>query len=514
LRPVPVDRSNQAVIRQRDDETIDTPQEMTEKVLKISAPVLVSAVIHMVLLIILGLWMFSLDTKVDIELVSSFDGPEDMLDSIAATVSPIDTQLDQASMPVVTTIVKTDPFKQTTAVVNLFGSQPTVKFDGAMDSRSTAAQAYMVGKRGGSNASQSAVSNGLKWLADKQDNRRGNWHLLGHDRRDNREVVLNENLQAATAMALLAFQGAGNTHQAGQFKDNVDRGIKFLLAQQTSDGNFCSQIRSQEMMYAQAQCTIAICELLAMTKDERLRDPATKAVNYCIAAQDTSEQGGGWRYQVKYDSDTSVTGWMLVAMKSATYAGIAVPDEVFNHISRYLDSASTKKDDQYSTVKVNGQNFKVDPGTIYSYLPGQAPDDVMTAEAILMRMYLGWAQDDSRIVKAAEFLLAGSMPKWEERNLYYWYYATQMFSHLDGEYWKTWNGVMRDMLVNKQERSGPQKGSWNPLGTGSDQSVGADYWCVNGAGGRHYATCMSLYVLEVYYRHLPIYSLKNKTPVR
>ena len=54
---------------------------------------------------------------------------------------------------------------------------------------------------------------------------------------------------------------------------------------------------------------------------------------------------------------------------------------------------------------------------------------------------------------------------------------------------------MRDLLVRKQETNGAEKGSWDPKG----DKDGHD-------GGRLYVTCLSTFILEVYYRHLPIYA--------
>jgi hypothetical protein len=82
--------------------------------------------------------------------------------------------------------------------------------------------------------------------------------------------------------------------------------------------------------------------------------------------------------------------------------------------------------------------------------------------------------------------------------VYYWYYATQMLHHLEGEPWKKWNGIMRDLLVEKQIRSGKERGSWDPVRPTPDR------WGAH--AGRLYVTCLSIYILEVYYRHLPLYS--------
>ena len=68
---------------------------------------------------------------------------------------------------------------------------------------------------------------------------------------------------------------------------------------------------------------------------------------------------------------------------------------------------------------------------------------------------------------------------------------------MQGDYWKEWNGILRDQLVTTQSVTGPSRGSWDPAVPTSEK------WSV--AGGRHYLTCLNLLMLEVYYRHLPLY---------
>ena len=118
----------------------------------------------------------------------------------------------------------------------------------------------------------------------------------------------------------------------------------------------------------------------------------------------------------------------------------------------------------------------------------------MTAEGLLCRQYLGWKQDDNRLRDGAKFLRA-NLPSWSTRDLYYWYYATQVLRHMEGDNWTTWNEIMRELLPSKQEKDGHESGSWDPHG---------DRYGLQ--GGRLYVTCMSIYVLEVYYRHLPLYT--------
>lgn len=81
-----------------------------------------------------------------------------------------------------------------------------------------------------------------------------------------------------------------------------------------------------------------------------------------------------------------------------------------------------------------------------------------------------------------------------DTDYYYWYYATQVLHHYGGKPWDAWNREMREKLPAAQIKRGRESGSWPPQ---------ADRW--GGTGGRLYTTCMAIYCLEVYYRHMPIY---------
>ena len=82
--------------------------------------------------------------------------------------------------------------------------------------------------------------------------------------------------------------------------------------------------------------------------------------------------------------------------------------------------------------------------------------------------------------------------------MYYNYYATQVMRHHGGPLWDKWNKTMRDQLVATQELGKGQcenTGSWN-MGAGHGARV----------GGRLYNTALATMILEVYYRHMPIYA--------
>mgnify|MGYP002626291194 FL=1 len=107
-------------------------------------------------------------------------------------------------------------------------------------------------------------------------------------------------------------------------------------------------------------------------------------------------------------------------------------------------------------------------------------------------MYLGWKKDEPALERGVQKLSASGPSK---GNMYYNYYATQVMRQFGGDYWKKWNSEMRDYLVNSQAKNGHMTGSWFFEGGGH----GAE------AGGRIYATSLATMILEVYYRHMPIY---------
>jgi hypothetical protein len=177
----------------------------------------------------------------------------------------------------------------------------------------------------------------------------------------------------------------------------------------------------------------------------------------------------------------SVTGWFVMALQSARMAGIEVPSHVFEKIEMFLDSVQRADPNGY------------DVGSRYAYRPTDGATLTLSAEGLLCRQYLGWPRDDPRLAAGVEYLL-GNLPEWDKRNVYYWYYATQVLHHMEGKPWRTWNEVMRKLLPERQITRGRERGSWDPRG---------DRW--GDSGGRLYVTCLSIYTLEVYYRHLPLY---------
>ncbi len=331
---------------------------------------------------------------------------------------------------------------------------------------------------GGSPESEIAVEAALRWLASSQS-ADGRWR--SNQLEGGRELTVGGRNRRGTGakadtgitgLALLAFLGAGHTHSQGQYQDNVRRGLQFLVASQTADGNLSGQADTFAAMYCHGMAALALGEAFGMTGDGRLRPVIRRAIAFTVQSQHKAT--GGWRYRPGDLGDTSQLGWQVMALRSAELAGIAIPEETWDGAIRFLKSVSA------------GTH-----GGLASYRPDEKVSRSMTAEALFCRQLLGMRRENPASREAADFLVE-ELPGRDQANLYYWYYATLGLFQLQGDHWHRWNAAMQETLIDSQTTAGPSAGSWNP------DSVWAGY------GGQAYSTAMAALCLEVYYRFLPL----------
>ena len=281
-----------------------------------------------------------------------------------------------------------------------------------------------------------------------------------------------EDAAAATALALLPFLGRGSTHKEGPFKKQVGAGLD-VLARRALAQHGQIYAGGGHGMYVQGLAAIVLSEAYGMSQDERLQAPAQAALNFIMQAQDPV--GGGWRYAPRQPGDTSAVGWQIMALKSGHMASLQVSPQTIKKASEFLDSVSS------------------DSGATYGYTAADHHTGIgTTAVGLLCRMYLGWKKDHPALDRGVAELAR----KGPSQDLYYDSYATQVMHHMGGDAWTTWNEKMTALLLAAQVQEGHEKGSWYDGVSGGHGGS---------QGGRLYTTALATLILEVTYRHAPLY---------
>jgi hypothetical protein len=109
-------------------------------------------------------------------------------------------------------------------------------------------------------------------------------------------------------------------------------------------------------------------------------------------------------------------------------------------------------------------------------------------------MYCGWKKDHPSLIKGVK-VLADYGPSKDGTDLYYDYYAAQVLRQFGGPQWDKFNTKLRDSLVAAQSQDGGAKGSWHMTDKGHFNE-----------SGRLCQTAFATMILEVYYRHMPLYA--------
>jgi hypothetical protein len=351
---------------------------------------------------------------------------------------------------------------------------------------------HLTQANGGDGGTEKAVEAGLRWLKEHQDPG-GFWdgnRFMNHCKGT---LCSGEGKEwttvGQTGLALLAFLGAGNTNRQGAYKEQVRIGLKYLKEVQTPDGCFGSQDSGIHYMYNHTIAALAMSEAYEITQSALLKKTAQQGIDFLVTAQNP---GLAWRYTAQSgDNDSSVSGWAIMALKSAKNAGLNVPFEAFEGAQNWLNAVT---DTAYYRA---GYMKRGDQGSRLVGLEGKyAFSEAMTAVGMASRIFMGEDPQKSPFLKGGANLLSQSLPLWDNAkgieskiDCYYWYYGTLAMFQMDGEYWKIWNTKMKKALVESQKQKGCEAGSWDPL----------DPWGTE--GGRVYTTAINILSLEIYYRY-------------
>ncbi len=320
-----------------------------------------------------------------------------------------------------------------------------------LSQRSPELRQPLIEKLGGTAASETAVDRSLAWLAKNQE-ADGRWTYIDENGRHPTRSTVRAHDMALTGLSVLAFLAADHSPaKDGPYRQNVARGLEWMLLQQGADGDFRGpkSLRgagsASGNFYDHAIVTMAVAEAAIMTGDEKLKAAALSAASFICNSQNL--RSGGWRYLPAESGDTSVFGWQIMALHDCEQLGFVVTPQTRDRAIHYLTLVSS------GTTR-----------TLAGYLPGESPTPVMSAEALLCRVLLGQPIEAAGVREVTDFLTR-DLPQTGKPDLYYWYYASLSLAQMQANpqvraAWDRWNTRCRDTLIATQGHEGLIAGSW------------------------------------------------------
>lgn len=275
------------------------------------------------------------------------------------------------------------------------------------------------------------------------------------------------------ALAGMAFLSKGHLPTEGPYAEALNRSIDFVLANQKENGLFEKGHAGSGPMYAHNIATLFLSEVSGMVdpgRQERINRALPAALKLILQAQAVEKDErnrGGWRYHPNSnDSDTSCSGWALMALRSAKLNGAAVPDASIAAAVDYLRRHQRENDG------------------CFGYQGNEDHARTLTGMGLLC-LELSGRHGMPETVKAADYVLRTfrELPG-DQFEFYGNYYSAQGMFQIGGNYWSEYAQWMYATYLDKQKPDG----SWDSR-----------------EAGPVYGTCMMVLAFTVPYRQLPIY---------
>ncbi len=481
-----------------------TFQEMMGDRLKQSPWLLMSAAMHAVLLLLIWVFLPPEQPKQPTVRVQMTDTTKQEIEQPPPPTPP---ELKKEVDPDITPVEDVTVSDQVSEDANE-SDLPESPSDSAFESNQWNAAVGLTGgakgpygsrKKGGGPGGRTSsviVENGLIWLARHQDEN-GRWDADGFMKHDNPAMPACTGPGNAvhdvgvTALALLAFLGENNTLRSGKYKDNVKRGVKWLIREQDKETGLIGGRAAHDFVYDHAIAAYALCEAYGLSDYKLLEKPAQRALEYLESHRNPYSV---WRYQPRdQDNDISVTGWAIMAYKSGKFFNLKVNDEALRLAGVFLDDVSDPTG--LHGYQKAGQLCGRKKGDHEIKFPA-AKSQALTAVGLFCRFFLEQDPKEKPIMNAAANLLTKTPPKWDEKDgsidHYYWYYATYALFQKGGRQWTQWQKALERAVGPNQKSNAANTntfGSWDPVGAWGED------------GGRVYSTAILTLTMQANYRY-------------
>jgi hypothetical protein len=299
---------------------------------------------------------------------------------------------------------------------------------------------------------EEAIAAGARYLQQKQG-RPGNWNG-------------GEYPIAVTALCGLALLANGSTPMSGPYAKNVRDAVNYILRAQQRDGLIVSKDDSR-YMYGHGFALLFLAECYGTAGNFEAARPLDKAIRQAIKKTSLSQtEDGGWYYTATKDEDEgSVTITQIQGLRAARNAGFRVEKRVIDRAINYIRRSQEK-----------------DGGVRYTARYGRS--SLALTGAGLGVLFGAGDYDGKSVAGALDYIRAHMDTGAEVPHFHYThFYLAQALHQQGGEDWQSYFPRIRAELL----RTRSSDGSWS-----------STY-------GKAYATALSLLILEIPYRYLPIF---------
>jgi len=466
----------------------------------------VSLVLHAVALLVA--LMISTPQRIDKEEVrvvlqqpeEELDIPDEIEEPVEPPVEPElpEPTFEEVTQPIEDTqnmdavVGEDSDYPDDSEIVSAFDNNslnPTLGLDGGSAGQGADNGKYSNRGRGGPNKPE--IRAALEWLAKHQDDN-GRWdsaNFMKHDVNGKSCTGAGSPLHdvGVTGLALLAFLGEGSTLRSGEYRHVLRLGIQWLRSQQENNGRF-GTAATNAYIYDHCIATLAMCEAMGLSKYRILRPRVQRAINYLESHRNPY---GTWRYQPRSgDNDTSVTGWALMALKSAKDFDLQVNDNAFKAVDRYFDEMTDPATGRCGYNQRGSLSSREGGDHAQRFPPSLG--ETLTAVGLFSRCFLGHDPKRDKVMNTAANTILCKPPSRAQAGAvdhYYWYYATYALYQMGGKVWRQWSKSLTSAVVKTQRRDGNFKGSWDPDGAWGQ------------TGGRVYSTAILALTLQAYHRY-------------
>jgi hypothetical protein len=329
--------------------------------------------------------------------------------------------------------------------------------------------------------SDAACERGLAWLARNQGPE-GNW--------DSTDLGL-------VATGALAFLAAGHLPGRGEYGDNAERAIGYVVRNAKPSG-LLNTGDPQRDMYNHGLSTFVLGQAYGMTSDPRVGGTLDRGLKLIYSTQ---AKDGGWDYQARRldrGHDLSLVVMQAKAIRSAVDSGLEVPPDVvrlaIRSVREHYKASNGVNDPNDARQREGPGQFTYD---------GQRETTAMAAAGVVCLQEFG-QYDDWRIPKTMDALRRQIMEVRSEKRTdgqlpqqldpYTLYYVAQAIYQRGGKDWNELYPVVRERVLECQFRrpGDPDDGHWN-----------SNRW-LHGKPAKLYATAVACFTLSIPNRYLPI----------